>query len=240
MILKNASVFLKNRFEICDVAVENGKIAAIGPDLGPGEDCTGLRLLPGLVDIHTHGCAGYDFDHADGAQLAEMSACYLRHGVTAVLATLMTNPKDLLLEAAARCGAAPTPIRGIYLEGPFFGPSKKGAHDAQYLSPIDSDFFAALDKAAGGAIRIVAVDPCLEEAEDFIRAKNALYGRNIMMYNSIERVASALVSAVMEGHAPFDVQKVFDSVTLEDICCRLDLQLKPERMAISVITPEKA
>ena len=78
------------------------------------------------------------------------------------------------------------------------------------------------------------------KAEDFIRAKNALYGRNIMMYNSIERVASALVSAVMEGHAPFDVQKVFDSVTLEDICHRLDLQLKPERMAISVITPEKA
>ena len=170
MILKNASVFLKNRFEICDVAVENGKIAAIGPDLGPGEDCTGLRLLPGLVDIHTLGCAGYDFDHANETQLAEMSACYLRHGVTAVLATLMTNPKDLLLEAAARCGAAPAPIRGIYLEGPFFGPSKKGAHDAQYLSPIDGAFFSVLDKAAGGAIRIVAVDPCLEEAEDFIRA----------------------------------------------------------------------
>lgn len=169
MILKNAAVFLENRFETCDIAVENGKIAAIGPDLGPGEDCTGQYLLPGLVDIHTHGCAGFDFDHADSAQLAEMSACYLRHGVTAVLATLMTNPKDLLLEAAARCGSAPAPIRGIYLEGPFFGPAKKGAHDAQHLTPVDPAFFAALDEAAGGAIRIVAVDPCLEGAEAFIR-----------------------------------------------------------------------
>ena len=169
MILKNASVFLKNRFEICDVAVENGKIAAIGADLGEGMDCSGMKLLPGLVDIHTHGCAGYDFDHADAAQLEEMSACYLRHGVTAVLATLMTNPKPLLLEAAARCGKAQTPIRGIYLEGPFFGPAKKGAHDAQHLAPIDSAFFAALDEAAGGAIRVVAVDPCLEGAEAFIR-----------------------------------------------------------------------
>lgn len=169
MIFKNAAVFLGNRFVTCDVAVEDGKIAAIGENLGDGMDCTGLRLLPGLVDIHTHGCAGYDFDHADHGQLAEMSACYLRHGVTAVLATLMTNPRALLLEAAAKCGVAAAPIRGIYLEGPFFGPAKKGAHDAQYLSPIDGDFFAALDEAANGAIRIVAADPCLEGAEDFIR-----------------------------------------------------------------------
>ena len=169
MVLKNAAVFLEDRFVTCDVAVEQGVITAIGQDLGDGADCTGLRLLPGLVDIHTHGCAGFDFDHADAEQLKIMSACYLRHGVTAVLATLMTNPRDLLPEAAARCGKAPAPIRGIYLEGPFFGPSKKGAHDAQYLSPIDPAFFAALDKAAGGAIRVVAVDPCLEGAEAFIR-----------------------------------------------------------------------
>ena len=169
MIFKNAAVFLENRFVTCDVAVEDGKIAAIGDHLGDGMDCTGLRLLPGLVDIHTHGCAGYDFDHATEQQLAEMSACYLRHGVTAVLATLMTNPRKLLLEAAAKCGAAAAPIRGIYLEGPFFGPAKKGAHDAQHLSPIDGEFFSALDEAAKGAIRIVAVDPCLEGAEDFIR-----------------------------------------------------------------------
>ena len=170
MILKNASVFLENRFERCDIAVENGKISAIGQLEGDGVDCTGLRILPGLVDVHSHGCAGYDFDHADEGQLAEMCACYLRHGVTAVLATLMTNPREQLLEAAARCGKAQTPIRGIYLEGPFFGPAKKGAHDAQYLAPIDEAFFAELDKAAGGSIRIVAVDPCLEGAEDFIRA----------------------------------------------------------------------
>ena len=169
MIFKNVRVFLENRFEICDVAVENGVISAVGPDLGPGEDCAGLTLLPGLVDIHSHGCAGFDFDHADQEQLKAMSDCYLRHGVTTVLATLMTNPKDLLLEAAARCGAAPAPVRGIYLEGPFFGPAKKGAHDAQYLLPIDRAFFAALDAAAGGKIRVVAVDPCLEGAEDFIR-----------------------------------------------------------------------
>ena len=168
MIFKNARVFLDNRFEICDVAVENRTITAIGTLAGEGMDCAGLTLLPGLVDIHSHGCAGFDFDHADEEQLKAMCSCYLRHGVTTVLATLMTNPRDLLLQAAAKCGAASAPIRGIYLEGPFFGPAKKGAHDAQYLTPIDPAFFNALDQAAGGNIRIVAVDPCLEGAEDFI------------------------------------------------------------------------
>ena len=76
--------------------------------------------------------------------------------------------------------------------------------------------------------------------EDFIRAKNALYGRNIMLYNSIERVASSLVSAVMEGYAPFDVQRTFEAATVKDITDRLALQLKPERMSISVINPVKA
>jgi len=76
--------------------------------------------------------------------------------------------------------------------------------------------------------------------DDFIRAKNALYGRNIMLYNSIERVASSLVSAATEGYAPFDVQRVFEAVTADDIAHRLAAQLKPERMAISVITPATA
>ena len=129
MILKNALVFLENRFAAADVAVENGKIAAVGADLGPGEDCSGLRLLPGLVDIHTHGCGGFDFDHAGEEQLRAMCRCYLRHGVTAVLATLMTNPRPLMLEAAARCGGAARagdlPIRGIYLEGPFSARRKR-------------------------------------------------------------------------------------------------------------------
>ena len=58
MILKNASVFLENRFERCDISVENGKISAIGQLEGDGVDCTGLRILPGLVDVHSHGCAG--------------------------------------------------------------------------------------------------------------------------------------------------------------------------------------
>lgn len=84
-------------------------------------------------------------------------------------------------------------------------------------------------------LRADGIDP-----EDFERAKNALYGRNIMLYNSVERVASSLVSAAMEGYDPFDVQAVFEAITAEDITSRLACQLQPERMAISIITPTQA
>ena len=172
MLLKNGTLFWEGRFVLCDIRIENGTVAEIGEDLSGGDvtDLKGDFLLPGLVDVHTHGCGGYDFDHADEAQLTEMCRMYASHGDTAVLATLMTNPRELLLEAAARLGRTPlSVIRGIHLEGPFFGPSKKGAHRADLLSPVDLDFFRALDDASGGFIRLVAVDPCLEGAMAFIR-----------------------------------------------------------------------
>ena len=61
-----------------------------------------------------------------------------------------------------------------------------------------------------------------------------------MLYNSVERVTSALVSAAMEGYAPFDVQKVFGEITVEDVAQRLACQLRPESMALSVITPTQS
>lgn len=174
MLLKNASVFLDGRFQRLDVTVENGRIASLGqhlitPGAEPGMDCTGLLVLPGLVDLHTHGCGGYDFDHADSAQLSQMEQRYLSHGVTSVLATLMTNPVEVLQSAAARCGnACGGVIRGLYLEGPFFGPEKKGAHRTDCLRPVEEALLDALDFASGGNIRLIAIDPCLPGALELI------------------------------------------------------------------------
>ena len=169
MILKNARLFLEDRFVQMDLAIQGEIITAIGPDLGPGEDVSRCWLLPGLVDIHTHGCGGYDFDRAGEEQLETMCRCYVSHGTTTVLATLMTNPKPMMEQAAARCGQANGVIKGIYLEGPFLGLEKKGAHRADCLSSIDSAFFARLDQMANGKIRVIALDPCLPGALDFIR-----------------------------------------------------------------------
>lgn len=169
MLLKNPSVFVNGQFQQLDVTVENGRITALGQSKETGTDCTGLLLLPGLVDLHTHGCGGFDFDHADAAQLAHIENTYLSHGITTVLATLMTNPEEVLLAAAERCGRACGRVfQGLYLEGPFFGPEKKGAHRTDCLRPVDEALLDALDKASGGRIRLIAIDPCLPGALELI------------------------------------------------------------------------
>lgn len=176
MLLKNALVFVSGRFQRLDVTVENGTITALeethSSHINNNEeclDCTGMLLLPGLLDLHTHGCGGFDFDHANASQLAQMENIYLAHGVTSVLATLMTNPVDVLQSAARQCGSACGHVlQGIYLEGPFFGAEKKGAHRTDCLRPVEESLLDALDSASGGNIRLIAIDPCLPGALELI------------------------------------------------------------------------
>lgn len=188
MRFKNAFVFTGNAFETLDVTVENGVVTAIGALDGPGEDCAGRYLLPGLVDLHTHGCGGRDFDTASSGQLREMEKTYARHGTTTVLATLMTAPKDAMREAARRCGAAcGGVVKGIYLEGPFLSPAKRGAHRADCILPPDGAFFDELCALSGGNVRLITVDPCADGALDFIRR-------------------AAKVCRVALGHTPADYE----------------------------------
>ena len=89
MILKN----LLFEGKPTDITVENGKIAAITPasPQTEGMDCTGLTVIPGLVDMHTHGCVGYD---TMDAHFEEMSVFLAQNGTTSWLPTTMTMDYD--------------------------------------------------------------------------------------------------------------------------------------------------
>lgn len=73
--------------------------------------------------------------------------------------------------------------------------------------------------------------------DEFTRAKNTLYGKNVMMYNSVERIATALVGAAVEDCGIFEVQDIYDSVTREDIMRCISRQMASERRAISIVRP---
>ena len=181
MLISGADVFLNGRFCHRDILVQDGKIAELakpGDIKETGEEvifAEGKRILPGLVDIHSHGRNGQDFSLATEKDLTVLCKAYASCGVTAVLATMMTNRPEILensVDAAAQyirkkvsCGAK---LVGIHLEGPFLGKEKRGAHDEQYLRRPDKEWFAKLKKISGNNIRLVTLDPRLEGAKEFI------------------------------------------------------------------------
>ncbi len=123
------------------VLVEDEIIAAVtddahAPDADAVCDLQGALLLPGLIDVHTHGRAGYDFQEATADQMRHMKEDYARHGVTTVFPTLASaSVSDWLnaIEYIESCG-----FDGIHLEGRYLNPAKRGAHAEHLLSPLDA------------------------------------------------------------------------------------------------------
>lgn len=172
-VLKNGRVLTQQGFVQTDLVLEDGKILSVGATELPGEELAGKLVLPGLVDIHTHGCAGGDHLDGDREKTAAICHCMAKNGTTSVLATIMTQSRDTLLRGAenARACAGTVPgakLRGIYLEGPFFCHQFKGAQHPQYLLEPEDALIDQLQAASGNMLRIVSLAPELPGALDFI------------------------------------------------------------------------
>ena len=177
MLLKNAYLFTPDKkFVFGSFSVEDGLFKRVMSGV-PGEtgfDLQGAYVIPGLIDIHTHGCAGADFSDGDPEGLGRMGAWYAQNGITAFAPTSMTLPYETLGRAFALAaeyhrnrpeGCAR--LAGIHMEGPFFSEKKKGAQNAAYLRLPDFEAFQALQQASGGLIRIVDVAAELDGAVEF-------------------------------------------------------------------------
>lgn len=132
----------------------------------------GQALLPGLIDVHTHGGGGYDFNTAENAEdLAVIFRHYAAHGATGVLATLLADTEERLLrQLALLCSAAPrfSQLMGIHMEGPFLSAAYKGAMPEVCLRQPDIAALARYQRAAGGLIRYMTVSPELPGAAALI------------------------------------------------------------------------
>ena len=153
-LFKNALIYSsqKKDFVVGDLLV-NGKVIEDASKVSDGEvdeviDLSGKYLAPGLVDLHTHGRAGFDFNTADTDGLVAMSSSYLERGVTALLPTLASAPFECLLDSADKIvgaikGGAEN-FCGIHLEGRYLNPEMRGAHASELLAPLDSSEISAL------------------------------------------------------------------------------------------------
>ena len=142
-------------------------------DDGKVIDAEGLLVLPGLVDIHSHGAAGEDFSDGNPEGLKKILQYEKRCGITSYCPTSMTFPKERLRQIFASIKGAQTEegakVVGINMEGPFLDPVKKGAHVEEWIAPPDAAFVRELNQDVDGLVRLVTLAPNMEGAEEFIK-----------------------------------------------------------------------
>ena len=136
-------------------------------------DAEGLLVLPGLVDIHSHGAAGEDFSDGNPEGLKKILQYEKRCGITSYCPTSMTFPKERLRQIFASIKGAQTEeeakVVGINMEGPFLDPAKKGAHVEEWIAAPDAAFVRELNQDVDGLVRLVTLAPNMEGAEEFIK-----------------------------------------------------------------------
>ena len=254
MRYENGWIFADGRFVRGGFSVENGRFAHVLEDVpGPAEDLDGALVIPGLVDIHVHGCAGADFSDGDYAGLVRMARHLARRGVTSFAPASMTLPYDALdkaFHAAARLRreglADGARLMGIQMEGPFLSREKRGSQNPAYLRLPDWDRFLRLYDAAEGLLRIVDVAPELPGAVEFTRRASekcrvsvahtaAGYDQAAAVFDAGATHLTHLFNAMSGIHhrhpGPIGAASERENVTAELICDGIHVHPSAVRMA---------
>jgi len=254
MRYENGWIFADGGFVRGGFSVENGRFAHVLEDVpGPAEDLDGALVIPGLVDIHVHGCAGADFSDGDYAGLVRMARYLARRGVTSFAPASMTLPYDALdkaFHAAARLRreglADGARLMGIQMEGPFLSREKRGSQNPAYLRLPDWDRFLRLYDAAEGLLRIVDVAPELPGAVEFTRRASekcrvsvahtaAGYDQAAAVFDAGATHLTHLFNAMSGIHhrhpGPIGAASERENVTAELICDGIHVHPSAVRMA---------
>lgn len=262
MILKNALVYMPDfKFHKADVRVADGKITEAAHSIDEvGEDCTGKMLLPGFIDIHSHGCMGCDWSRADRASYEKMTAYYAKNGVTSLCATTMSLPGERLGDAMSEIKSfmesdesGGAYVHGINMEGPFFSKKKKGAQAEENLFDPNLELFNRLWKISGENIKLCDIAPELPGAMEFIEK---VKGRCVISIAHTAADYAVAKSAIAAGashvthlynamtpfthRAPGVVGAVYDSnVTAEMICDGIHLDPAVVRITFQILGDER-
>jgi len=190
--------------------VKDRIIADIGwnkpvPRIAQSIDAQGMSLVPGFIDVHTHGALGCDTMDATPQTLQTMARFYARHGVTGFLATTMTASKtDILaaLENVASVQQMGTPgatLLGAHVEGPYVNMEKRGCQNEEHVRRADPAEYEAMFDT--GTVRLITLAPEFAENQALItyacdHGAAVAIGHSQASYEEVRQAVSLGVSQV--------------------------------------------
>ena len=205
MFYSNARIFASDfQFHNGAFEVKDGFFTQVLPENVPADaiDLKGATVIPGLVEVHSHGNSGADFSDGDYEGLKKMARYYAQCGATSFAPASMTLPYDVLAKAFATAKQLQeekpegcSRIMGIQMEGPYFSYKKRGAQNADYLKEPDFEGFQKLYADCGGLVRIVDIAPELPGAAEFVAKAKELCTVSIAHTDSDYDHAKAAVDA---------------------------------------------
>ena len=165
MIIQSKRVWLVNTWLDCQIEMIDGKITNIYPygTKEVDEDYGDKRIIPGLIDVHTHGAYGWDTNDATPEGLRNWMKNIVKEGVTGILPTTITQSEEVLTAAVRNVarvvkeGYEGAEILGIHFEGPYLDQVYKGAQPEQYCVPADCEQMNRYLEASDHLIKIVTV-----------------------------------------------------------------------------------
>ncbi len=177
----NGKVFLDGSFQEKTIGVEGGCIHILqkDADLEGGAkvyDAEGKKVVPGFLDIHTHGAVGVDVNAATAEELGKIGHFMATQGTTSWLCSVLTDTKEQTLwcidefKKHKKLENDGADLLGIHLEGPFLAKEFKGAMPEHLLRDADVELLKEYQEAAEGNIRYLTVSPEIEGIVDAIPA----------------------------------------------------------------------
>ena len=181
MIIKGANVFVNGEFKNIDLEINDGKFSKLAENI-QGKDVIDFDnsenyifenclILPGFVDIHTHGAVGFDFCDASSDNMNKMAEFYIKSGTTSLLPTIVTTSEEeyeIQIPKILENINESSPFIGINLEGPFINKGKKGAHNEKNIRDIDMSFARKLYDLGKNQIRLMTAAPELENFNELV------------------------------------------------------------------------
>lgn len=143
--------------------------------------CEHQVIVPGFIDVHTHGAYGFDTMDGQTDEVVQMARDQITEGITTVFPTTMTQSVaniDAAMQSVKEAAAVEPAIAGIHLEGPFISPHYQGAQPEQYIIAPNVELLAHWNELSGNMIKLITYAP--EEAEDLPAFENYLLAHQIV------------------------------------------------------------